>query len=87
MPSHLLMRESKTAPPELLTEADLIQKMDRNGIGTDATIAQHIQTIKDREYVVGWLRSGSSLACSVRHSLLPIVCLCLFFLFTIASLA
>lgn len=25
--------------------------MDQNGIGTDATIAQHIQTIQDRGYV------------------------------------
>ena len=26
--------------------------MDRNGIGTDATIAQHIATIQEREYAV-----------------------------------
>jgi DNA topoisomerase-3 len=26
--------------------------MDGNGIGTDATIAQHIQTIQTREYVL-----------------------------------
>ncbi len=26
--------------------------MDRNGIGTDATIAQHITTIQDRAYAV-----------------------------------
>ena len=25
--------------------------MDKNGIGTDATIAQHIQTIQERQYV------------------------------------
>ena len=32
------------------TEVELISLMDRNGIGTDATIAQHIATILDRDY-------------------------------------
>ena len=40
-----------TEPPKLLTEADLIALMDENGIGTDATHAEHIETIKAREYV------------------------------------
>jgi DNA topoisomerase III len=39
-----------TAPPHL-TETNLISLMDSNGIGTDATIAQHIKTVLDREYV------------------------------------
>lgn len=43
--------EGKTSPPSLLTEADLIALMDKNGIGTDATHAEHIETIKSREYV------------------------------------
>ncbi len=47
-PSLLAMRESKTEPPPLLSESDLITAMDKNGIGTDATIAQHIKTIQDR---------------------------------------
>ncbi|EJU05529.1 prokaryotic type I DNA topoisomerase [Dacryopinax primogenitus] len=46
------MREGQTSRPSLLTEADLVGLMDENGIGTDATIAQHIQTIIDREYVM-----------------------------------
>ncbi|CAJ0577362.1 unnamed protein product, partial [Mesorhabditis spiculigera] len=46
------MIESKTEPPPLLTEADLITLMDENGIGTSATHSQHIQTIKNREYVM-----------------------------------
>eukprot|EP01064_Diplonema_japonicum_P000780 TRINITY_DN1051_c3_g1_i1.p1 TRINITY_DN1051_c3_g1~~TRINITY_DN1051_c3_g1_i1.p1 ORF type:complete len:984 (+),score=167.12 TRINITY_DN1051_c3_g1_i1:67-3018(+) len=50
-PSKLWLDESLTTPPTLLTETDLIATMDRNGIGTDATIAQHIKTVKDREYV------------------------------------
>lgn len=51
-PTSLILHNSVTSPPSLLTEADLIALMDKNGIGTDATIAQHIQTIQDREYVV-----------------------------------
>lgn len=35
----------------MLTEADLISLMDRHGIGTDATHAEHIETIKQRLYV------------------------------------
>lgn len=50
MPTTLLLTESKTNPPELLTEAELIDLMDKHGIGTDATIAQHITTILTREY-------------------------------------
>lgn len=40
-----------TSPPKFLTEADLISLMEKNGIGTDATHADHIDTIKSREYV------------------------------------
>ncbi|KZT57049.1 prokaryotic type I DNA topoisomerase [Calocera cornea HHB12733] len=52
MPNVCEMREGQTSRPNLLTEADLVGLMDKNGIGTDATIAQHIQTIIDREYVM-----------------------------------
>ncbi|KAH1016264.1 hypothetical protein HUJ04_007516 [Dendroctonus ponderosae] len=50
-PTVLELVESKTAPPKLLTEADLIALMEKHGIGTDATHAEHIDTIKSREYV------------------------------------
>lgn len=50
-PTEAVMTEGKTAPPSYLTEADLIALMDANGIGTDATMAEHIQKIQDREYV------------------------------------
>lgn len=50
-PSVLEMTESRTTAPKLLTEADLIALMDKHGIGTDATHAEHIETIKSREYV------------------------------------
>ncbi|KAF8329298.1 DNA topoisomerase [Amanita rubescens] len=50
-PSTCVLKEGRTACPSLLTEADLVGLMDKNGIGTDATIAQHIQMIIDRGYV------------------------------------
>ncbi|KHN99603.1 DNA topoisomerase III [Metarhizium album ARSEF 1941] len=50
-PTEAIMSEGKTSPPGYLTEADLIALMDANGIGTDATMAEHIQKIQDREYV------------------------------------
>jgi DNA topoisomerase III len=40
------MTAGTTAPPLLLSESDLIAEMDKTGIGTDATIAQHISTIQ-----------------------------------------
>lgn len=43
--------EGSTSPPKLLTEAELIAIMEKHGIGTDATHAEHIETIKSREYV------------------------------------
>lgn len=49
-PSSLLMEEHDTLPPTYLTESDLITIMDKSGIGTDATIHQHIKTIQDRNY-------------------------------------
>jgi DNA topoisomerase III len=50
-PTELGLHEGSTSPPELLTEADLIALMDRHGIGTDATHAEHIEKIKQREYI------------------------------------
>jgi len=44
--------EEWTKPPEYLKEADLISLMNENGIGTDATIPQHIQKNVDRMYCV-----------------------------------
>lgn len=57
-PTEAMMTEGKTSPPNYLTEADLIALMDANGIGTDATMAEHIQKIQDREYVAVIDRSG-----------------------------
>lgn len=43
--------EGTTSAPKYLTEPELISLMDLNGIGTDATMADHIDTILTREYV------------------------------------
>ncbi|CDF34277.1 unnamed protein product [Chondrus crispus] len=47
----LMLRQSQTQPPPLLQESDLIALMDHHGIGTDATIAEHIKKVLDRSYV------------------------------------
>lgn len=47
-PTELSMVEGRTSAPSLLTEADLIALMDKHDIGTDATHAEHINTIKER---------------------------------------
>ncbi|KAM3419262.1 DNA topoisomerase [Cercospora zeina] len=51
VPTSALMHEGQTSPPGYLTEPELIALMDTNGIGTDATMAEHISKIKEREYV------------------------------------
>jgi DNA topoisomerase III len=51
VPTMLEMDKGRTSPPGLLTEADLITLMEKHGIGTDATHADHIATIKERSYI------------------------------------
>lgn len=46
------MDEGHTQAPPLLSESDLIGLMDQKGIGTDATIAEHIQKIQQRKVLV-----------------------------------
>lgn len=50
-PSRIEMVSGKTNPPRLLNEFELIDLMDKNGIGTDATIHEHIRKITQRNYV------------------------------------
>ncbi|CAB4255181.1 similar to Saccharomyces cerevisiae YLR234W TOP3 DNA Topoisomerase III [Maudiozyma barnettii] len=45
------MKNGYTSPPKPMTESELIMLMDANGIGTDATIAEHIEKIKARKYI------------------------------------
>lgn len=48
--SSLKLTESKTTAPKYLTEPELITLMEKNGIGTDATIHEHIAKILSRDY-------------------------------------
>lgn len=50
-PTEANITDGETTPPGYLTEPELISLMDANGIGTDATMAEHISKIKEREYV------------------------------------
>ncbi|XP_055539762.1 DNA topoisomerase 3-alpha isoform X2 [Wyeomyia smithii] len=50
-PTELDLHEGTTTAPNMLTEADLIALMEKHGIGTDATHADHINTIKERGYI------------------------------------
>lgn len=51
VPESIMLNEGQTTAPELLTEAQLIALMEKHGIGTDATHAEHIEKIKERRYI------------------------------------
>jgi DNA topoisomerase-3 len=57
-PTEATMHDGKTTAPGYLTEPELIGLMDANGIGTDATMAEHIAKIKERDYVIARPKGG-----------------------------
>lgn len=50
IPTALTLDSGVTRPPPLLSEADLLSCMDKEGIGTDATMHDHIKKLLDRFY-------------------------------------
>ncbi|EPS73635.1 hypothetical protein M569_01118, partial [Genlisea aurea] len=50
IPTTLTLDSGVTRPPPLLSEADLLGCMDKAGIGTDATMHDHIKKLLDRCY-------------------------------------
>lgn len=51
IPTEANITDGTTSAPGYLTEPELIALMDVNGIGTDATMAEHIAKIIERSYV------------------------------------
>lgn len=49
--SKCTLREGKTKPPDHLSESELLSLMEKHGIGTDASMASHIENISKRGYV------------------------------------
>jgi len=68
VPTEAMMNEGKTTPPGYLTEPELIALMDVNGIGTDATMAEHIAKIKERSYVLTQARTGGTFVAGFANS-------------------
>ncbi|KAH9649477.1 DNA topoisomerase [Citrus sinensis] len=58
--SKVELHEGNTVPPEYLSESELITLMEKNGIGTDASIPVHINNICERNYVQ--VQAGRKLA-------------------------
>ncbi|KAL1592503.1 DNA topoisomerase [Nothophoma quercina] len=59
-PTEVNMLDGKTSAPTYLTEPELIALMDVNGIGTDATMAEHISKIQTREYAIARPKGGAA---------------------------
>jgi len=57
-----------------LTEAELIAKMEENGIGTDASIPTHINNIIERAYVVVEMPGRHLVPTQLGHALVKGYC-------------
>jgi len=49
---YINIAEEQTSPPEYLKEGELVALMDEHGIGTDASMAMHIDNVVARNYVM-----------------------------------
>ncbi|XP_057959790.1 DNA topoisomerase 3-beta isoform X2 [Malania oleifera] len=58
--SKVELYEGNTSPPDYLSESELISLMEKNGIGTDASISVHINNICERNFVQ--VQAGRKLA-------------------------
>lgn len=47
-----MLAQGQTQPPPKLSERDLLTLMDKHGIGTDATVSEHIAKQQLRGYAV-----------------------------------
>jgi DNA topoisomerase-3 len=59
-PTEANMHDGQTSAPSYLTEPELIALMDVNGIGTDATMAEHIAKIQERDYAIARPKAGGA---------------------------
>jgi DNA topoisomerase-3 len=67
-PTEANMHDGQTSAPAYLTEPELIALMDANGIGTDATMAEHIAKVQEREYVIARTRGSGGAAANNGNS-------------------
>ncbi|ORY82060.1 DNA topoisomerase [Protomyces lactucae-debilis] len=58
-PKSVEMTNDKTTRPSFLSEPELIGLMDANGIGTDATMAAHIEKVLERQYTLKEANGGT----------------------------
>jgi DNA topoisomerase-3 len=59
-PKRVDMTTDHTTRPSFLSEPELIGLMDANGIGTDATMAAHIEKILERQYTLKQTHGGTT---------------------------